>query len=86
MPKPGIKLFCSLFVATFVLWLAVELVTGRSALSAWERITRPEDICAYGSCVVVPALLALAGLGVAACFWAFKGRIEPQKDPGEREG
>ena len=55
--------------------LAADLTLHRSPLSIWERLTRPEDICAYGSCIILPLLVAFALTAVALVIWFIGGRL-----------
>jgi hypothetical protein len=42
------------FGIPFGILVVVELWTASSKLSIWERISRLEDVCAYGVCLVLP--------------------------------
>jgi hypothetical protein len=54
--KTELKWFGIGFGIPFLLLIAADLLLRRTNLTVWERITRPEDVCSYGSCVVLPAV------------------------------
>ena len=46
-----------------------DLMFRPSSLSIWQRVTRPEDLCAYGSCVFIAVaiyVVVMIGRGVLA--------------------
>jgi hypothetical protein len=50
------------FGLPFILILCVDLSTGRSDATPWQRLRYMEDFCAYGSCIVLPFLTYTATL------------------------
>ena len=49
--------FACCFILPFVALIVAELRFSSSPLSAKQRICTPEDICAYGMCLAIPALV-----------------------------
>jgi len=48
------------FVAPLAAMVGYDLMFRPSSLSIWQRVTRPEDLCAYGSCVFVAVAIYVA--------------------------
>jgi hypothetical protein len=55
------------FGLPLALMVGYDLMFRSSSLSIWQRITRPEDLCAYGSCVYIAGaiyVIVMIGRGV----------------------
>lgn len=65
--KRELKWFMWGFGLPLALMVGYDLMFRPSSLSIWQRITRPEDLCAYGSCLVIAAgiyVVAMIGRGI----------------------
>jgi len=56
------------FIAPMVLLIGDGLVFTKSRLPLWRRVLTLEDTCAYGSCLIIPALIFIYVLFIRG-FW-----------------
>lgn len=67
--KRELKWLLGGFGAPLALMVGYDLMFRPSSLSIWQRLTRPEDLCAYGSCLFIAGaiyVVVMIGRGVLA--------------------
>lgn len=66
------------FTPVFATILLVDLYFSNSPLSFWERLCRPEDICVYGTCIILPFLIYVIVLGARMMISFFSSNSNEQ--------